>query len=188
MNIEKMDQLLCEYINDFPILINSKELFKKYLGVFEHNLNLDQFNDQLIRGYSEFEDWLDSLFMHELYEDTIRAFNFGLFESEGQIQLYLSGSSEWDHQNDDWASNNDYFPEVRYPSIKIYQYLNDLMKENYYLGLFATISTTIIYANSYITAKPSNFPIDVTLATGFDDGDLYNFCKRDNEQFNTVLN
>lgn len=74
--------------------------------------------------------------------------------------MSISGSKEWDYNDEDWASNNDYFPEGRYPNIELYNYLFKLVEENLELALFLSLASTIIFANTYANLKPLMFPED----------------------------
>ncbi len=64
----------------------------------------------------------------------------------------------------------------RYAEITAYKTLYHLYEEQFYLGLFLTLASTIIFTNTYLQSNISNFPRNIVFATGFDDGDLYNFC------------
>ena len=185
-NIEKVDELLQLFIKECPTLETSDKLIKKYVTNFDINFDLSDFDNDLVKSYLQFENWLNVLFQQEKVQDNIIALNFGLYESEDVIQLYISGSTEWDLNNEDWASYNDYFPEGKYPDITLYKVLYNFREENFVLGLFLTISSTIIFANTYLIANPSKFPQGVVLSTGFDDGSIYNFIKKSYENV-TVL-
>ena len=187
-NIEKVDELLQVFIKECPTLETSKKLINKNVTNFDNNFGLSGFENNLANSYKQFENWLNVLFEQEKVQDNIIAFNFGLYESEGGIQLYISGSTEWDFDDEDWASNNDYYPEGRYPDITLYKDLYNVWEDNLELGLFLTISSTIIFANTYLIANPSKFPQDVVLSTGFDDGDIYNFIKKSYENVTVLFN
>lgn len=187
-NIEKIDELIQVFIKEVPTLETSKKLIKKYATNFDNNVDLNDFENNLDKSYKQFENWLNMLFKQEKVQGNIIAFNFGLYESDDHIQLYISGSTEWDFDDEDWASNNDYFPEGRYPDITLYKVLYSFWEDNFELGLFLTISSTIIFANTYLFANPSKFPQDVILATGFDDGDIYNFSKKSCETVTVLFN
>jgi hypothetical protein len=175
MEVSKMD-LINDFIKKIPTLENNKELIEEFVKKININYNITDFNKELEISYQQFEDWLNQLFENEKVQSEIIAFNFGLFESKDKIQLYISGSTEWDLNDDDWACNNDYFPEGRYPNIDIYKKLNEICGEDLTLGLFLSLSTTILFANTYLLTNASKFPNNINLSTGFDDGDLYHFC------------
>ena len=187
-DIEKVDDLLQSLIKEIPTLKNGYDIIEKYARNIDNTVDLSNFKNQLSTGYKQFENWLNKLFEQEKAQESIQALNFGLFENENGIQLYITGSTEWEFDDDDWASNNDYFPEDRYPSIMLYNDLYDFWNDKFYLGLFLTISSTITFANTYLVANPSKFPKEIVFATGFDDGDLYNFSKKTEEKVTCLLN
>ncbi|OXS57134.1 hypothetical protein B0G93_1187 [Bacillus sp. V-88] len=186
--IEKVDKLLQQLIKEIPTLDNGFSMIEEYTKNVEESVDLRSFRNLLTDGYKEFDVWLNGLFEKENVPDEINAFNFGLFESEDGIQLYITGSNEWEIDDEDWASNNDYFPEGRYPSIKLYNELYKLYEDNFYLRLFLTISSTIIFANTYLHSHSETLPIDVVFATGFDDGDLYLFARKTEDRVTSLFN
>ncbi|PKR77350.1 hypothetical protein CEY16_11500 [Halalkalibacillus sediminis] len=180
-NIEKIDRLIQSLIEEVPTLDTGFAIIDKYVKSIDESVDLGHFRNQLADSYKPFEDWLNRLLEKEKVPKAILAFNIGLFESEDYIQLYITGSTEWEINDDHWAANNDYFPEGRYPDISLYSELYNLLNENFYLGLFLTISSTITYTNTYLLEHSSRFSKGVIFATGFDDGDLYNFAKKTEE-------
>ncbi|MEH7012433.1 hypothetical protein V7087_16735 [Neobacillus niacini] len=187
-DIEKVDELLQSLVKEMPTLINGYNIIEKYAKSIDNTADLSNFRNQLADSYKQFEDWLNELFEQDKVQDDILAFNFGLFESDDGIQLYITGSTEWEVDNEDWASNNDYFPEGRYPNITLYNELYNFWEDKFYLGLFLTISSTITFANTYLLSYPARFPKEVVFATGFDDGDLYNFFKKTDEKVTCLCN
>ncbi|QHE62563.1 MULTISPECIES: hypothetical protein [Rossellomorea] len=185
--IEKVDQLLQQFIKEVPTLDNGFSMIEKYTKSVDVSVELRSFRNLLTDGYKEFEVWLNGLFEKENVPDEIIALNFGLFEREDGIQLYITGSSEWEIDDEDWASNNDYFPEGRYPSIKLYNELYNLYEDNFSLRLFTTISSTIILANNYLLSHPERLPKDVVFATGFDDGVLYLFARKTEDNVTSLF-
>ena len=187
-DIEKVNEQLKTLIKELPHLQNGYDIIEKLAKNIEHTIELSTFNKKLNASYIEFENWLNELFELEPVQDEIIAFNFGLFESEDGIQIYIIGSSEWDSEDEDWATNNDYFPEYRYPNIALYKELYNFWDNQFYLGVFLTISSTIIYTNTYVLSNPSRFPKEAIFATGFDDGDLYSFSKKTDEKVMCLSN
>ena len=177
LDMEKVDEMILSLIKETPTLTNGYDLIEEYVREMDHTVDLRHFNKQLSTSYKQFENWFNQLLEKEKVQEGIQAFLYGLFEKEDGIQLYITGSTEWELDDDDWASNNDYFPEGRYPRITLYQDLYDFWEEKFYIGLFLTLSSTIIFANTYLIANPSKFPEEIVLATGFDDGDLYIFTR-----------
>ncbi|WP_060672468.1 hypothetical protein [Rossellomorea vietnamensis] len=187
-DIEKIDELLISLIKESPTLNNGFNIIEKYAKSIDDSADLKDFRNQLTDSYKQFEDWLNCLFEQEKVPNNILAFNFGLFESEDGIQLYITGSTEWEIDDEEWASNNDYFLEGRYANITLYNDLYNFWEDDFYLGLFLTISSTITLANNYLLSHPSRFSKEVVFATGFDDGDLYNFAKKTDEKVTSLFN
>ncbi|WP_391557907.1 hypothetical protein [Robertmurraya sp.] len=188
-NLDKTDELLRNFINEMPTLMNGKNLVEKYVMNFKDSYDIFGYKTEIDNSYKQFEGWLNDLFDKEKAQDDILAFNFGLYETEDSIQLYITGSKEWDYDDEDWACNNDYFPEGRYPNIALYNNLYSSLQDNFQVGLFLTIATTIIFANTYAVSNSTNFLEGkefIVFATGFDDGDLYNFSKLNKEGITAI--
>ena len=66
------------------------------------------------RAYEEFAAWLRRVGQSSPPPEGIAAYNFGLFESEGGYVAYLTGSREYDPEEDDWACREDYVPAEKY--------------------------------------------------------------------------
>ena len=61
--------------------------------------------------------WIRTVNHMEILPNEIVALNFGLYEPYG---IELTGSTEYDPENDDWACNEDFIPEQRYcPNFEI---------------------------------------------------------------------
>lgn len=187
-DIEKVDELIQSLINEMPTLNNGYMIIEKYAKSIDNTVDFNNFRNELNECYKQFEAWLNELFEHEKVQDDIVAVNFGLFEDEKGIQLYITGSTVFEIDDEDWASNNDYFPEGRYPKINLYNQLYKFWEDKFYLGLFLTISSTIIFANTYLFSYPLRFSKEVVFATGFDDGGLYNFAKKNDEKITSLFN
>ena len=176
-NLEQIDLLLNYFIKNTPTLSNGKEMLETNVASIENVFNFDSYRATLEISYHQFEEWLNNLLDKEKPQEDIIAINFGLYETENSIQLYICGSNEWHSDDESWASNNDYFPEDTYQSITLYENLYRVLENNLVLGTFLTIASTIMFVNTYVLNNPGKFAKDVALATGFDDGDLYNFNK-----------
>ena len=48
--------------------------------------------------------------------------------------------------------------------------------------------TGSVFEYKYLVANPSEFPKEIVFATGFDDGDLYNFSRKTEEKVTCLLN
>lgn len=182
----KIDNCLSELLRDIRNFEQGKGLVKL---IIDNNFEgfcgtmLDEFD--LNTSYHQFETWLTELLKNEPMPSEIRAVYLGIFESvnsnsEHGVQLYISGSSEWSKEDSDWACNTDYFPEGRYPEIKIFCDLLNLMEcyEDVAFFLYLSIPVLFIYgfASNY-TGVLLGSKKELNIATGFDDGDLYNIGK-----------
>lgn len=58
--------------------------------------------------------WLVRISQGEALPDGVIAFNIGIFESPTGFTIYLTGSVEFDPEDDDWACREDYTPKERY--------------------------------------------------------------------------
>ncbi|MCM3356807.1 hypothetical protein [Psychrobacillus sp. MER TA 171] len=173
---EELEEQLIAFIKQMPTMKSKADLIEAIESIY--NIDIITFQNLLEKSYKEFEDWLNTLLSKEKIPKEIVAINFGIFDKKDSFQLYISGSTEWDGYDDDWASNNDYFPQGRYAEITAYKTLYHLYEEQFYLGLFLTLASTIIFTHTYLQTNISNFPGNIVFATGFDDGDLYNFCEK----------
>lgn len=105
--------------------------------------------------------WIINVNSSEKIDDDIIALNFGLFEPYG---IELIGSKEYDEEDDDWACDEDFVPEIEScPNINISEdedwkdvldIMVKILKE-----LVSELGDIDIFQNRNIT-------------TGFDDGDL----------------
>jgi hypothetical protein len=174
-DLVKVDELLHTLIETVPTLNNKNEWVKQI-----EIIDINHYINVLEENYKQFELWMNELLESEKIQDEIVALNYGLYETEYNIQLYVTGANEWELDDDDWACKNDYFPEGRYPSLKIYNYLYNIMENDFETGLFITIASTIILVNTYADSNSTKLlsgKESLVLATGFDDGDLYSFSK-----------
>ena len=112
-------------------------------------------------------DWLDRIGRTFPPPDEIVALNIGIFESPNGFTIYLTGSTQYDVDNDDWACREDYAPKDRYFELpseftngKDWQEVEKDLKL-----LIRNILSSDQFANN-ILARPEVFAI------GFDDGDL----------------
>jgi len=110
--------------------------------------------------------WIHRIEEVEQIPKSIRAFNFGLLESEDDFQSYLIGANEYDTENDDWACSEDFVPKEKYLSLgkdsKKYNWeqIREIVKDGVEQFIETRISPlTFVHRAKYLT-------------TGFDDGDL----------------
>ncbi|GHT79470.1 hypothetical protein AGMMS50262_23200 [Bacteroidia bacterium] len=122
----------------------------------------------------KFENWIDNIINKECPDEKIVAYYFGIFESgEKEYTLYLSGSTEFNEENSDWACNDDFEPKEKYLSLPQYHHfewedvLNEIVK------ILQEFIHTDVYKNSFLSQAKA-------IATGFDEGDLIliTFVKR----------
>lgn len=127
--------------------------------------------ESLENGYAAFAGWLDTLFQAEPAPQQVIAYNFGFFESEDGKQIYLSGSDQYDPCDFDWACENTYFPEGRYPELAAFQAVS-AFTQDYEAGVYLCLSVAAAYILEYCRQRPAFRPAHIS--TGFDDGDLVN--------------
>ena len=115
----------------------------------------------------QFNEWLDKLNKTEQADNSIIAFNFGLFETHEGFTMYLIGSETFDPDDDDWAVNVDFEPKDKYLTFE-----KSLIKTKEWKEI-QKISTKLItdYVNSE-KFKESILKNATAITTGFDDGDL----------------
>ena len=112
-------------------------------------------------------DWFDRIGRTSPPPVGIVALNIGIFETPNGYTIYLTGSTEYDPNNDDWACREDYSPKERYFELpreftdgKDWQEVEKDLQE-----LIRNILSSDQFANNAL-AKTEIF------AVGFDDGDL----------------
>ena len=113
------------------------------------------------------QDWLPEICENETPDSSIVAFNFGLFETVDGYTIYLIGSREYDGDDEDWATNNDFEPAKKYfplppenfKQLEWQEVLNNVRSE---LTKFAASET---FQSSFLAAAKA-------VTTGFDDGNL----------------
>ncbi len=71
-------------------------------------------NPELKMESLTFEKWLTEIGSSKNFSQEIKALNFGLFEIENGYGIYLIGSKEYDENNGDWATNEDFVPKNKY--------------------------------------------------------------------------
>jgi len=113
-----------------------------------------------------FEEWIAQIIKTEKPSKNIKGYYFGLFENEdNEYMLYLSGSTEFDEEDDDWACNDDYAPNEKYfqlPKCKGLEW-EDVLKQ--VVDMLYKFIKTDLYNNSFFSKAKG-------IATGFDEGDL----------------
>lgn len=165
-------------INDFLNIMSRgyiSNYFERIIKILKdeniiHNLNLSY--DDIETSESEFGEWLNILNTDEPIPHSIKSLYFGLFESsENKIQLYLTGSYNWDKEDIEIACEGDFKPKNHYAKLIISRKLNDLIEENQPLGIY--ISITLYAWLVYNYSKNNSYFKNIPKVIGFDDGDLY---------------
>jgi len=97
----------------------------------------------------------------------IEACNFGIFESTDGYTIYLTGSKEYDPEDDDWSTQIDYEPTNKYLLVP-----TGLTEHLDWMGVLELVENSLTaYVNSDTFANSELANITV-ITTGFDDGDL----------------
>lgn len=113
------------------------------------------------------ENWIKDISDKETVLENIQALNFGIFESENGYTVYLTGSSEYDIKDDDWACNDDFIPNNRY--LEFDQKEISSLGWQEFLKLIVDSLRNIIKSEEYSKYKILHI---ANITTGFDDGDL----------------
>ena len=122
-------------------------------------------------NYLIFKNWIDICLKTNPIESKIEAIYLGLFESDQGITLYISGSSNFDEEDSDWACDLDYNPKFKYcDTIPI---LNDLfeVKEDIFIRIEKVYNVIYEFVNKYLEENKTDLDT-IKIAVGFDDGDL----------------
>jgi len=119
-----------------------------------------------ISDFMTLQDWIFKICDTEKPDKSIIAYNFGIFESETGYTIYLTGSKEYNKDDDDWAVNDDFVPVIReYPLPIEYKKLKwQQVQEKILSSIRATAKTEKFRHSFFAKAK--------AITTGFDDGDL----------------
>ena len=110
-------------------------------------------------------NWIEKLNSNERIPENIAALNFGLYEAEENYILYLSGSENYDENDDDWATEVDYEPKDKY--INLPNSKNMDWKE-----ILNEVEESIIEIINSNNFQNSIFTNIKNITVGFDDGDL----------------
>lgn len=111
--------------------------------------------------------WIKEIANEEIVPENTQALNFGIFESENGYTVYLTGSMEYDIEDDDWACNEDFVPNNRYLEFNEEE-ISNLDWEDFQ-NLMVESLKNIIDSKEISEYKILN--ID-NITTGFDDGEL----------------
>ena len=109
------------------------------------------------------ENWLLKISQDNTEVNGIIALYFGIYETKTGFCLYLTGSKDYDANDDDWACSVDFEPNGNYLSID-----STLDWEQFLNTVSAIIEECI---NELLISKAKLFS-DKIIAIGFDDGQL----------------
>ncbi|WP_073309029.1 hypothetical protein [Flavobacterium terrae] len=116
---------------------------------------------------NQFEEWVKNINSNEKIENNIKAFNFGLFETENGYTMYLIGAKEYKENDDDWATVVDFEPTDKY-----FEMDKSIIKDKDWKEVLK-LSTDLV--SDYVKSKgfENSFLKNAEVITvGFDDGDL----------------
>ena len=125
-----------------------------------------------------FSVWFIALLRSDPLPSTIRALNFGLFQSDGGCKLYVTGANAYDADDSDWACAKDWWPQGRYAPLQglaeIFQALHKAGAEAWVVAqAFAILLIRALFEAHSSEIKALMGKKRLFLASGFDDGDLY---------------
>ncbi len=109
-------------------------------------------------------NWIEEISRNQRLPQNIAALNFGLIESNEGLQVYLTGSFEYDEEDDDWACNEDYIADPKY--LNLFVNNTDWQKNlDLICGYIEEFLNSEYYHNSILRNAPN-------ITVGFDDGEL----------------
>lgn len=129
--------------------------------------NSRQENNLSMNLNNQFEEWVKNINSNEKIENNIKAFNFGLFETENGYTMYLIGAKEYKENDDDWATVVDFEPTDKY-----FEMDKSIIKDKDWKEVLK-LSTDLV--SDYVKSKgfENSFLKNAEVITvGFDDGDL----------------
>ena len=113
---------------------------------------------------AKINDWLMDISKTENLPSEIEAIYIGIIEGEPCYYIYMTGSSEYDPEEDDWACNEDFTPERKYLDSQV-------DTDNVKWKDFEDMVVSIV--KSHMTEHDSSILNKVKhVGVGFDDGDL----------------
>lgn len=117
--------------------------------------------------HHQFECWIDRISQAETPDETIIAYNFGLFETTKGYTIYLIGTKEFDELDEDWATTVDFQPKEKYLE------LNPIEVKHQQWQQILELAKNMI--KNYLNSE--NFENSIlknakAITTGFDDGNL----------------
>ncbi|EMY69347.1 hypothetical protein [Leptospira vanthielii] len=136
----------------------------------------------------KFNLWFLQIIKENKIPDEINGLYFGLFEttlkkkfkSKQTIAIYLIGSFSWDQNDSEWACDEDFVPDNKYLYLEIMEDIYNNVNFNIYTKCFLALAIVFLYLKEFFEIQYNlNFVKNnsFNIATGFDDGDLYNLFK-----------
>jgi hypothetical protein len=119
------------------------------------------------RTYEEFAAWLRRVAGSSPPPAGIAAYNFGLFESKDGYVAYLTGSREYDPEDDDWACRQDFVPAEKYFDLRDAFDAGAAWGEvlQIVVGMVKRFVESPEFSGSFLSGASA-------VTVGFDDGDL----------------
>lgn len=139
-------------------------------------------------AYFQFQKWLVKAIKQDPVPRNIHALYFGLFEGKADtFELYLSGSPQWDADDPDWPSWNEYDPVFQYSEMEIFHTLYNIHQKNEVVGNYLITAVPLLLlinyvdSNSYKLLPRKGFlgsgKKKVYIALGFDENFVFNLFK-----------
>ncbi|MEQ2009216.1 MAG: hypothetical protein ABMA26_20740 [Limisphaerales bacterium] len=127
---------------------------------------------------ASFSQWLLRLLKVHRLPASIRALNFGLFKQAAACRLYASGCVRYDRESSDWASEVDWWREDHVAELDELSALWADLKGTEAVPWITVQAMAILLIREFFEAHGDEFRkitslSTVNVATGFDDGDLY---------------
>jgi len=133
--------------------------YQKFVSKFKTEIEKDE-----IKRLVNF--WINRIDDKEQIPQSVKAFNFGIIETESDYQVYLVGTKSYDTNNDDWACEEVFIPKERYLSLGVdskkwnWEEIQSIVKTGIEQFIETRISPlTFVHSAEYLTI-------------GFDDGEL----------------
>jgi len=133
--------------------------YQEFVSEFKTEIERDEIKRLIIF-------WINRIDDKEQIPQSVKAFNFGILETESDYQTYLVGTKSYDTNNDDWACEEDFTPKERYLSLGTdskkwnWEEIRSIVKTGIEQFIETRISPlTFVHKAEYLT-------------TGFDDGEL----------------
>lgn len=101
-----------QWFNQVKPMEFERTQYESFLSKFKTEIEKDEIKNRI-------RLWIDRISNQNKIPLDIKAFNFGLIESEKGYQLYLIGTKKYNLLNDDWACKEDFSPNEKYLSLEM---------------------------------------------------------------------